>query len=241
MENINDSHSLIINYPINYELFPLANNEKIYTIELNKNEYLLIPRFWFHWVYTEPNTVSVSYNIPFINYNLLEENIFYKSFKYSSPYKGISNKSNINYNDFINSSLDQKYKSIISETSDCSPVIKNNLKKYFYSNTLADIISKTKNDYVYIGNSIIYEENLLNQFSHITTIIDKKYYHGIYFKTNCWFTLDKVINSGLYRDDTDNIIYVLDGKKTIYLFHPNSENNIYKQNFSRINSCDTYY
>lgn len=238
---MNDTHSLIINYPINYEIFPLANDEKIYTIELNKNEYLIIPRFWSHWVYTEPNTVSVSYNIPYINCCLLEENNFYKSFKYSSPFKGISNKSNINYNDFITSSSEQKYNAIISEASDCSPVIKNKLKKFFYENTLGDIISKTKKDYVYVNNNIIYEENLLNQFSHITTIIDRQYYHGIYFKSNCSFTLDKVINSGLNRDDTDNIIYVLDGKKTIYLFHPKSENNLYKQKLSIINNYDTYF
>lgn len=238
---MNDSHSLIIDYPINYELFPLASDEKIYTVELNKNEYLLIPRFWFHWVYTEPNTIAVSYNIPYINCSLPDENQFYKSFKFSSPYKGISNNNIINYNDFINSSLEHKYKAIISETNDCSPVIKNKLKKYFYNNTLADIISKKKEDYVYIGNNNIYEDSLLNQFSHITTIIDRKYYHGIYFKSSCWFTLDKVINSGLHHDDTDNIIYVLDGKKTIYLLPPDSKKNIYQQNFLRINTHDVYY
>ena len=39
--SINDSHSLIIDYPIDYNIFPLAKNEKMYKIELNRILYII--------------------------------------------------------------------------------------------------------------------------------------------------------------------------------------------------------
>jgi len=232
--DINNSHSLIIDYPINYNIFPLAIHSKIYKVELNKNEYLTIPKYWFHWVYTDPYTVALSYEIPYVNFILHPDNYFYDSFKTSYPYKGIHNITDIKYNDFINSSLNEKYKAIISETSDCSPVIKNNSSKYYYNNTLSNIISKNNSDYIYIGHNTIHSTNMLYSLNVIRTIINRKFYNDIYYKSSVWFTLDKTINSGLHHDATNNIIYVLDGKKTIYLFHPDSIDNIYIREFQAI-------
>ena len=239
MDNINDSHSLIIDYPIDYNLFPQANNTKIYKVELNKNEYIIIPKFWFHWVYTDPKTISISYEIPTVDFISHQNNHFNDSINSSSPYKGIHNIADIKYDDFINSSLNENYKAIISETSDCSPVIKNRSSKYYYNNTLSNIISRNNNNYVYIGHNSIHQTNMLYSFSDIKTIINRKYYNHIYYKSTVWFTLDKIINSGLHLDSTNNIIYVLDGKKTIYLIHPNSVNNLYIRNMQAIPTIPT--
>ena len=191
MNNINNSHSLIIDYPIDYNIFPLANNCEIYKVVLNKNEYLTIPKFWFHWVYTDPFSVSISYDIPHVNFILEENNHFYNSFKFSNPYKGTHHFIDIKYNDFINTSLNDEYQAIVSETSDCSPVIKNNLSKFFYNDTLSNIISKYSKDYIYIGHNTIYETNILYSLKHINTLINKNCYNEIYYKSTVWFTLDK--------------------------------------------------
>ena len=232
--SINDSHSLIIDYPIDYNIFPLAKNEKMYKIELNKNEYLTIPRLWFHWVFTEPNTVSINYEIPYIKFTS-EENRFFRSFKYNNPFKSYNPNIDIKYNDFIQSSLDNNFRAIISETNDCSPVIKNSSIKYFYNNSLSNIITKNS-DYIYIGKNTINQNNILFPLSHIDTIIKKEEYDNIYYNSSVWFTLDKMINSGLHHDNTYNIIHVLDGKKTIYLFHPESERNLYIRDMLHISS-----
>ncbi len=106
---------------------------------------------------------------------------------------------------------------------------------------MSNIISKTKKDYVYIGYNRIYKENILNKFYHVNTIINKKYYKEVNFKYACWFSLDKLINSGLHHDDTNNIIYVLDGKKTIYLLHPESKKKLYHYELPLLNTYNTYY
>jgi hypothetical protein len=223
---MNNAHSIIIDYPIDYIKFPLAKSENIYKVELNKNEFLIIPKFWFHWVYTEPSTLSVNYEIAFVNFKEYN-NLFYTSIYYNKPLKGVNINFDIKYDKFIDSSLNYNFRSIISDTSDCSPVIKNNIKKYYHNNSLKNIIEKNKDKYVYIGHNNIHENSLLNPISHINSLIDKQLYFNIYFKSTVWFTLDKIVNSGLHHDDTNNIIYVLDGKKTIYLLHPNSKPNIY--------------
>lgn len=230
---MNTAHSIIVDYPIDYNKYPLAEKEKIFKVELNKNEYLVIPKYWFHWVYTEPNTIAVSYEIPSVKFKEFDNN-FYKSIYISNPYKGVKNNIDFKYNDFINNSLNDDFLSIISETNDCAPVIKNNLKKNYYKNTLSNIIEKNKENYVYVGYNDIPKNSMLNSIIHITTLIDRNFYNDIYYKTTVWFTLDKIINSGLHHDHTNNILYVLDGKKTIYLLHPNSIPNLYKKNMPSI-------
>ena len=68
----------------------------------------------------------------------------------------------------------------------------------------------------------------------LSSIIDKTYYYDTYFKSTVWLTLDIMINYGLHFDDIDNIIHVLDGKKIIYLFHPDSRPNLYITNHQYI-------
>jgi len=233
---INNAHSLIIDYPIDYDQFPLAKNNQIFKVELNKNEFLTIPLGWFHWIYTEPNTIAVSYEIANVNFKVLENNHFYNSFKFSNPYKGTNNINiDINYNEFINSTLNHTYRAIISDNSDCSPVIKNNQFKFFYENTLENIISIHYNKFKYIGMNTIKNNTYVDKYKHINTIIEKELYYDIYYKSNLWFSLDKIINSGLHSDPYNNIMFVLTGKKTIYLLNPNAKPNLYIRDMYLIN------
>ena len=235
-ELINNCHSIITDYPIDYNNFPLAKNCQIHKIELYKNQYLMIPTDWYHWVFTEPNTLSIHYdigNISFIDTN----NDFYKSLKYSQPFfKEFNPKNNIKYNDFINKSLNYSYKAIISETDDCIPVQKNQANKFFHSNTLANIIDFNfkSNYHTYIGNNKIDPGNIMNNFTSIDDIIDPKFHNGVSYNPSVWFTLDKRVNSGLHSDAAPNLIHIIDGKKTIYLISPTYINNLYIKGYPLI-------
>jgi hypothetical protein len=70
----------------------LVSNVKIYKIEIGKNEFLTLPKGWFHWIYTEPNTVAVSFEI----HNFIGDNFdpIYNSFSSSLPYKSLITKKN---------------------------------------------------------------------------------------------------------------------------------------------------
>ena len=233
---INDCHSNITNYPIDYNTFPLAKNCQIHKIELYKNQYLFMPKNWFHWIYTEPNTLSVHYKIYNINF-IDNNNNFYNSLKYSKPFfKAFNSKYNIKHMDFINKSLNHSYRAIFSETDDCIPVQKDQTKKFFHLDNLANIIdiNFTNNYHTYVGNNKIDPDNIMNNFGFINDIIDNDYHNGIHYDPSVWFTLDKRVNSGLHCDTTPNLIYMVDGKKTIYLFSPSCYHNLYIKEYPLI-------
>lgn len=231
---MNNSHSVINDYPIDYNIFPLVQKSYMYKIEISNNQYISIPKYWFHWIITEPNTLSVNYKIDYMNFSDTD-NDFYKSFTQSKPFIKKIIKNDITWNEFITNTLDFKYKSIISETKDCSPVKKNNTFKYFYENSLKNIIKSSKKYYTYIGNNEIDDKNILFSYKNIDYLINPNYYNKITYDTGVWFSLDKQIDSGLHNDPTFNIIYVLDGKKTIYLYGPDCKENLYIELFPLIN------
>lgn len=236
LTKINDCHSSISDFPIDYNIFPLAKNCKMYTIQLTTNQYIFIPKFWHHWIYTEPNTLSIHYDIKYINF-IDKNNDFITSLINNIPfYKLVDPIDNITYNEFINNSLDDKYRSIFSEKNDCIPVQKDNLLKFFYNTSLKNIIniSKNKNYYTYIGHNVIDEQNILSKYKNIDYIINPRYLNKIIYNSSVWFTLDKKINSGLHSDPTNNVIYIIEGKKTIYLFNPNCKKNLYINEFPLI-------
>jgi hypothetical protein len=239
MNNFNDSHSLIIDFPIDLNKFPLVKNCKFHKIELNPGEYIVIPKLWFHWVFTEKNTIAVNYEIIDIQFNDIN-NDFYNSFNKSIPFTKLVEKININYHDFIKKSGNFTYNAIISKTNDCSPVIKNNLIKYFYNNTLTKLnsLANLNKYYIYIGSNNIESNNILNEYNNIDFILNKNIYKSLQYKTNVWFTLNNSIQSGLHHDPFDNIIYVIDGKKTIYLFSPENKSNLYITYFPLITSIN---
>jgi len=207
------NHSMITTYPIDYKTYPLALKAKFYKIELNENEFLFIPNGWFHWVYTEPYTISLSYGIFKINEN--SDHIFQNKLKLNKPYKGKGYNIGINYQSFINKFNNNKFTCIVSETSITIPVIKNeNDKTFKTTDLLSNIISKYSNKYLYIGmNSLMDVE--FDEFNDINNFIDTG---NSIIKTETepylWLTFDKSVDSGLHYDDTPSILYVLNGKKT---------------------------
>ena len=223
---MNNLYSLINEYPIDYNSFPLAKKCKEYKIELSKNEYLVIPKYWCYWIFTEPNTLSINYQINNIEF-IETTNDFYNSFKNSLPFVKLINRVNISHDYFIKNSRYFHYKCLFSENYKCSPI--NN--KFYYETMLRNIIyiNDNKNYYSYIANNKIDKNNILSQYNNINYLISKSFYKNINYNTSVFFTLDKKIDSGLRYDLTDNIIYVLDGKITIHLYNPNCRDNLYFQ------------
>jgi hypothetical protein len=227
-EKFQDNHSIIVDYPINYNIYPLANDINIIKIVLEKDEFVIMPPRWFHWVYTEPETIAISYEV--IDCKIKDKNnIFYQTLLKNIPSKYRNKRTNISYNNFINNSLNETYRVMISETSDCSPVIKNSTKKQFIKDILLNVINNIniKKNYAYIGSQRIPKNNILNNYDNIKNLIN--FDDNIMFKYNStlWFTLDKIINSGLHFDTSSKILYVLTGKKTVYLIHPKEQKNLY--------------
>lgn len=228
------SHSRIIDYPINYELFPLAKKCNIYEIELKKNEYLLIPKRWFHWVYTEPNSIALSIEIDNISgdkNNFLIDNIIN-----NKPYKAIGKGIiDVNYQDFIKNLYEEKFKALLSSTTDLSPVYKNDKYKIFIDEKLEDIIniSKSTNMYSYIGAHHLSSNLFWTPYRNVDNFIDVNDII-LFNKNSIWFNLDKPIQSGLHNDYNDRILYLLEGSKKIYLIPPDQQRNLYITPFYRV-------
>jgi hypothetical protein len=238
------NHSLIDSYPIDYNKFPLAKNYKYVEIILEPGDYLLIPKGWSHWIFSEPGTIAISYSI---NNNILgineknkvnkgtfgtfgenKDNIIFDSITKSLAHTGTFKCNyNLNYKDFIYSSLNYNFKFICSDTMDVCPVIKpsGNNNKIMFKAKLRDILNdKTLiNKYLYIGQQdiTIYDEtndfyNLFNipNFDNIVNDMSFTY------TPRLWFNFDKPVDSGLHYDKIDSILYVLTGRKKVLLSHP---------------------
>jgi len=243
-----NNHSEIIDYPIDINRFPLAQKCKFIKAVINENQYLYIPNRWFHLVLTDPNTVAISFDILEIDGN--KENYFYNYYKNRIPFKKNGNKYKFDYNGFINSSLNSEFTVLHSNSHDCSPVIKNDdQQKYFKNNKLQNVLeNRNNNEYLYVGSNDIPRHN---NYKEITDYINfdeetrnkyvdnlfeynfdynfKDYDDNVYLKCDrsFWMTLDKGINSGLHYDDYGKFLYVLHGKKTVYLAPYTSKDNLY--------------
>ena len=77
----------------------------------------------------------------------------------------------------------------------------------------------------------VHKDHNKNKYSNINQIIDPNYYDNISYEPSVWFTLNKKVNSGLHNDSAPTLIYMIEGKKTIYLFAPNSYSNLYISEF----------
>jgi len=227
MENyyLNETHSLINEYPVNYNNFPLSKYGKFFEIDLNKDEYLLIPKNWIHWVFTEPKCISLNYTINSI-YDTNTNNIIYDYLKKSIPFKGKHKQFNINYEDFVNRSLDYNFTNCLFTKSyhDHAPVKKpNQAKKILLDNkTLRQTLDyfKDKDGYLYILPNLIEKNNI-----YYPEFIDVPNFNNInelklQTDIHLWINFDKSVQMGLHYDVTDNILYVIEGKKKIFLLPP---------------------
>jgi len=255
------NHSSIIKYPINYDDYPLARDCKIIKVELKENQYLYIPPKWNHWVFTEPETIALSFDILNIYSNENgNNNEIFKMVKEEKPFKKNGNKFKFNYNKFINNHLNSYFMVLYSKTFDCIPVYKNkideiNKNKIFAREKLNEILNNSMNNgyYAYIGQ---YEIPINNNFKEIVEFINfddytiNKYkdklfdfnFNGMFFnydnnliaelEPKIWITIDKGVDSGLHNDENAKFLYVLSGKKTVYLISPIYSHNLYFKEFN---------
>ena len=231
------NHSQIVDYPIDFTLYPDAEDVKFIEIDLVENEYLFIPKLWFHWVFTEPETVAISFNV---KHNSIGESKNITHFLHSNtPYKG-SGKFNFNikhdfsYEKFKNDLLYDNFRVLNSITDDCSPVIKTKFdNKFFEMKKLYDIIeySKTRMCHCYIGQGD-FTNSMPEFYDDIDNFIELGDIPFDYIP-KLWLTIDKPVNSGLHYDQTDNILYVLTGKKKIFLTRQENRGKLYMADMQR--------
>jgi len=249
-----NNHSLIVDYQIDTNKFPLAKKCKFIKAVIKENQYLYIPKKWFHLVITEPDTVALSFEIMNIDGNT--NNFFYKYYKNKIPFKRNGNKFKFDYENFIKKSMDRKFRVIHSNSYEVAPVIKNEYqKKYYTVQILSDIIKGKNNDeylhiisnelddinnYREITDFINFDQEIINKYSNnlFEYNFDDKFKEydkdvKINFIKSIWMSFDKPINSGLHYDDYDNFLYVLHGKKTVYLSSPENYDNLYIKSLNK--------
>jgi hypothetical protein len=205
--DINHVHSQIHDYPIDYNTYPLAKECIEYSYDLYSGDFIIIPKGWLHWVFTDKNTLAVSYSLEYFNGSPV----------HTMPYIG-NIKSNITYSSFINNYLEHSFSCLYSKTSHCCPVYKGySYTTFMHKSRLVDIINIAKYNrlYAYVGME-----------STKNTILDKNHY--------VWFTLDNNVDSGLHYDNTNNFLHVIDGKKTIKLYSPECKEKMYIKDFKYI-------
>ena len=243
------NHSHINGFPINYSKFPLAKNYKYAEVILYPNDYLVIPRLWSHWVFSDPYTLAVSYNInkdkdKLIKFNtdiirhntskiINKDNIIFSNLEKGLPHTGTYKcNSSINYKDFINSSINLDFKFICSETEDVCPVIKpdTNYNKCTFIDNLNNVLNDSffMDKHLYVGQHCTTNFTAPNTapISPITNLLTMPNFDNIvnddtfFYTSRAWFNFHKPVDSGLHFDGNDNILYVLTGKKKVLLAHP---------------------
>jgi hypothetical protein len=244
-KNINNTHSLIISNPINYINFSLSRYCKFIELELEKNDCLFIPRGWFHWIITEPRTISVNYEIYKIESKY--ENTLYNNLKKNIPYTSKRTNIDIKYDNIIDELIKNNFTGCIVSDGygDHSPVLKpySNINKRFdYKRSINIILcdKESKDNYIYVihqhTNNDIY--NKYNKFPDIENNLKNS--NNILYTSNLWFNLDKKIQMGIHYDDYDGILSVLDGKKKVFLAPPNEKCKLYLTNTKSMFSPDIY-
>ena len=234
MSTLLHNHSKIIDYPIDYDLYPNMKNIKFIEFNINKNDYLLIPNGWIHWVISDPYTFAISFEINNFNKN---DSILFSKYENNEPHFDKSKDNNFDYNLFMMNNINKKFKILYSQTDDCSPVVKNNTIKYFKEDTMENAIieANNKNYYLFIGqNSISNCTN--NSIKLINDYIHNLDETNINYETHLWFSLHKKIHSGMHYDERSKILYVLEGRKKVFLLPPSSKKYIYIENLKLINT-----
>ena len=142
-----ENHSEIIDYPIDINKFPNAKNYKFIEIELKKNECLLIPSLWVHWVFTDPYSYALSFKlINCYKKGLNNDDDLYKHLKEYKPFKFNGKKYDFNMENFLRKTINTQFRVLFSETNDLSPVIKNNSIKYHKNLTIKESLEETNTD-----------------------------------------------------------------------------------------------
>ena len=229
---INNCHSVINSYPPNPILYPNFYKCKELTFVLNPGDMLFIPKGWFHWVFSYPDTrenIAVSYAI------LDDNNDIRGEFKNQTPF--IHTLDNIPLENYTFNTLQQKYQSskftvLKSKQNSIIPVIKtkhSQCKKDYL--TLTEIKSQQDIYNLYIGQDSTFEfptipNIILQNFPNST--IKYFYWLSLFNKTT------KYIESGLHYDNYHGLLAQIKGTKIVKLYSPKYLNNLYCKDFTQI-------
>jgi hypothetical protein len=239
------THIMINDFIINYKEFPLAKKYKILKIELIAGQYIFIPSFWTHWIFTEPNSISNNYfinNIDIIyndNKNKLLNSIIEKK-----PFIGKYDKYQINYDNYLKNNKNNFFQYVISDNKELAQVKKPYViqDKHSSYNNLDYITNNFKDKYKYIHQINKKNDDVNNKKENFHYDIPNfnNILNCIKFNVQSiiWINFDKKIDSGNHYDDSDNFIYLLTGKKTIYLSPPGFNQYLY---FSCMRMISTKY
>jgi hypothetical protein len=230
-------HSLIRRDPINYKEFALSNKCKFLYIELCKNEYLFIPKKWYHWIESDPYTLAFSYTVKILNIiSNVHDNKLINCINKNIPFynKHSEDKYNINYDTIINNSDNINYNGEISKYKYLSrkliPYIESPIS--FETNNIKSFSQDKKNidKYLYVSDASMVDKHLeYNNIPNFNNILNDCILKS-HSENSIWFNFDKNVNSGLHEDYDDNILYVISGKKKVLLTSPQYKNCIYQIN-----------
>jgi hypothetical protein len=182
----------------NYKNYNLKNTNPIKII-LKKGECLYIPKGYWHWIVSHPNTKA--YNIWFNDCNL----------NFSNPYILEEKLNCIINNEFLIKLLGNNNITIFDDN------INND-----YNMTITEFINKKIENTYIITLQDIYSKNrfiidLLEKYLPIPKILNNVDIHKE--NINFWFNIGGM-DTGMHYDDDDGILCVIEGIKEILLFPP---------------------
>jgi hypothetical protein len=175
---------------------------------LNKGDALIIPKHWWHWVFSFKNTFGV-------NYWFSDNDISNNKLKLFNKPKSMRH--------FIKPCNLSDYKDkIINEFE-----ILNGINDKLINTNLIELVNNNS-DNIYLltlnaftdNNNI--RESLKNIILHPKFIID----NNINKNYNFWYS-PKKMDTGLHYDDTYGILCVLNGTKIVYLYPPSDSEYLY--------------
>ena len=252
---IHYNHSIIPTYPPDINIYPKTLNALTATVVLNSGDMLYIPIGWFHCVVSEGDCIALSTNVmdieeddavKYINrlskmdysdhttMNVDYNNVDAKTFKIcvddSIPVliKGY-NVNHINRDYLVSKIGDDNISLGVSENSSINSISKptisdtTQIKSATYNDyvMISDDI-KHKDSYIYMGQSLVDDNNIEYD---IPKFWEKTFYNKQYI-VGMWCS-NKKIDTGIHYDITHNLLHVITGKKTVYLYPPSEKKNLY--------------
>jgi len=226
-------HSRVDSFPVDPVQFPMAVDVPFLEIVLNAGEFLTIPREWFHWIVTEPHTVSLSFIIHHMSGSMSHPLL--QSFTNNKPlHQPISdNPTTLSYEEVSRRLHQETVQMTISIGKDLSPPIKHlghEGKKCFYRAPFQDSL-KLIQDHDFTGyltfTDLYCLSSSYNDWTNINRFIPSASDLCIGHETRLWMSLDKKVDSGLHRDPSGSVLCVLTGRKHVRLSNPMYAHRLY--------------
>jgi len=221
---MNKAHSQIDSYPIDENRFPLAKNVPFIEFEMVENDYLFIPSSWYHWIFTSPETIALTYEFdPSNDMSFLKESSIPFVEKGATPIM-------MKYNDLFLYNPDINVNIMYSSTFDITPINKTNLpidsSKYYETDTLLNAYTSIKPGFPYKYIQYQYIISSINKLPiDLSSVIGKQINNKSIPKL--WVSFDQFLQTGLHNDIMHGIIHVISGSKTVFLAPPSEKTNLY--------------